>query len=154
VSSRIDTLLAALNEPRYTGGADFSPRGTTMRALLSFAFCLLAAACATPQQRCEIQATRDLRVVNSLIAESQATLRRGYALREEQRTRFGTTICYGGTDNFGYGFCWGNDTYTRLRPVAVNLDEERAKLQTLQQKKEELEVQARAQIEACARRPS
>jgi hypothetical protein len=122
-----------------------------MRPHLPLAAFLLATACATPQQRCEIQATRDLRVVNELIAESQATLRRGYALREEQRTRFGTTICYGGGDDFGYGFCWGNETYTRLRPVAVNLDEERAKLQTLLRKKEELEVEARAQIDACAR---
>jgi hypothetical protein len=54
----------------------------------------------------------------------------------------------------GFDFCWGNDTYTRVRPVAVNLDEERAKLQTLLQKREELEVRARAQIEACARLPS
>ena len=122
-----------------------------MRRLLPLAFCLLAGACATPAERCEIQATRDLRVVNGLIAESQATLRRGYALREETRSRIGTTICYGGGDDFGYGFCWGNDTYTQFRPVAVNLDEERAKLQTLQEKKEELEVTARAQIEACRR---
>jgi hypothetical protein len=120
-----------------------------MRLLLALP--LLLAACATPQQRCEIQATRDLRVVNGLIAETQATLQRGYALREEQRTRVGTTICYGRHDNFGYGFCWGNDTYTRVRPVAVNLDEERAKLQTLLNKREELEVRARAQIEACGR---
>jgi hypothetical protein len=122
-----------------------------MRPLLPLAALLVLTACGTPQQRCEIQATRDLRVIDGLIAESQATLQRGYALREEQRSRFGTTICYGGGDNYGYGFCWGNDTYTTLRPVAVNLDEERAKLQTLLQKREELEVQARAQIEACAR---
>jgi hypothetical protein len=125
-----------------------------MRPLLQIAALLLLTACATPQQRCEIQATRDLRVVDALIAESQATLQRGYALREVERVRFGTTICYGGGDYYGYGFCWGNDTYTELRPVAVNLDEERAKLQTLLRKKEELEVRARAQIEACARLPS
>jgi hypothetical protein len=125
-----------------------------VKLLIALALPLLLVACATPQQRCELQATRDLRVVNELIAETQATLRRGYALREEQRTRVGTSICYGGGDNFGYGFCWGNDTYTRVRPVAVNLDEERAKLQTLLQKREELEVQARAQIEACRRLPN
>ena len=124
-----------------------------MRPVLPLTALILLTACATPRERCEIQATRDLRVINELITESQATLRRGYALREEQRTRFGTTICYGSGiyDDFGYGFCWGNDTYTQLRPVAVNLDEERAKLQSLQRKKEELEVEARAQIDACAR---
>jgi hypothetical protein len=122
-----------------------------MRLLLALP--LLLAACATPQQRCEIQATRDLRVVNGLIAETQATLQRGYALREETRTRFGTTICYGRDDDFGIDFCLGNETRTRLRPVAVNLDAERAKLQTLQEKRQELEVRARAQIETCARLP-
>jgi hypothetical protein len=122
-----------------------------MRPLLALAVPILLAACATPQQRCEIQATRDLRVMNQLIAESQATLQRGYALREEQRTRVGATICTGGGTDFGYRFCWGNDSYTRLRPVAVNLDDERAKLQTLLQRREELELRARAQIEACAR---
>jgi hypothetical protein len=122
-----------------------------MRPLLALAVPILLAACATPQQRCEIQATRDLRVMNQLIAESQATLQRGYALREEQRTRVGATICTGSGTDFGYRFCWGNDSYTRLRPVAVNLDDERAKLQTLLQRREELELRARAQIEACAR---
>ena len=122
-----------------------------MKHLAALALPLLLAACATPQQRCELQATQDLRVVNGLIAETQTTIQRGYALREEQRTRAGATICYGGGDDFGYGFCWGNDTYTQVRPVAVNLDEERAKLQTLLRKREELEVQARAQLDACAR---
>lgn len=120
-----------------------------MRRLLSLVLPLFLVACATPQQRCEIRATQDLRVVNGLIAETQATIQRGYALREEQRTRVGTTFCYGNRGDVGYGFCWGNDTYTQLRPVAVNLDEERAKLRTLLQKREELEVRARAQIDAC-----
>ena len=122
-----------------------------MKPLAALALPLLLAACATPQQRCELDATRDLRVVNGLIADTQSTIQRGYALREEQRTRVGASFCYGGGDDFGYGICWGNDTYTRTRPVAVNLDEERAKLQTLLRKKEELEVRARAQLDACGR---
>jgi hypothetical protein len=34
--------------------------------------------------------------------------------------------------------------------VAVNLDEQRATLRSLQSKRQELEVQARAQLDACA----
>ena len=124
-----------------------------MRLLLALP--LLLAACATPQQRCEIQATRDLRVVNELIAETQATLQRGYAFQTVQNTRPVATFCWGGSYGdawgSGYGLCWNNTSYTTREPVAVNLDEERAKLQTLLNKREELEVRARAQIEACGR---
>ncbi len=122
-----------------------------MRPLLALP--LLLAACATPQERCQSEAVRDLRVMNELIAETQATLQRGYALREETLPRFGTTFCYRRDDDFGIDLCLGNEIRTRLRPVAVNLDDERAKLQTLQQKRQELETRARAQIESCVRLP-
>jgi hypothetical protein len=129
-----------------------------MRPLLTLALPLLLAACATPLERCESQATRDLRVVDALIAESQATLRRGYGFQTVQNTRPTATFCWGGGygDDWGtgYGLCWGNNTYTTREPVAVNLDEERQKLRGLLQKREELEVQARAQLEACRRLPS
>jgi hypothetical protein len=130
-----------------------------MRRLLTLALPLLLVACGTPRERCEIQATRDLRVVNELIAESQATLQRGYAFQTVQNTRPVATFCWGGSrwdDDWGAGtgLCWSNTTYTTREPVAVNLEEERAKLRNLIQKRDELEVQARAQIEACARLPS
>ena len=132
-----------------------------MRPLLPLALPLFLAACATPLERCESQATRDLRVVDALIAESQATLQRGYAFQTVQNTRPTATFCWGGGQggygdywSTGYGLCWGNNTYTTREPVAVNLEEERQKLRGLQQKREELEVQARAQLEACGRLPS
>lgn len=130
-----------------------------MRPLLALALPLLLAACATPQQRCEAQATRDLRIIDGLIAESQATLQRGFAFQTVQNTRPVATFCWGGGRHndpwgAGYGLCWNNTTYTTREPVAVNLDEERAKLRTLLNKREELEVQARAQIEACGRLPT
>lgn len=44
---------------------------------------LILSACATPQEQCIGAATRDMRVVDRLIAESQATLSRGYAIEEK-----------------------------------------------------------------------
>lgn len=46
-------------------------------ALLSLA---LLVACGTPQEQCIDRATRDLRTVEKLIAETQGNLDRGYAL--------------------------------------------------------------------------
>jgi hypothetical protein len=46
-------------------------------ALVSLA---LLAACGTPQEQCIDRATRELRTVEGLIAETQANLDRGYAL--------------------------------------------------------------------------
>lgn len=44
--------------------------------------CVLLAACGTPQERCIARETRDARVLERLIAESEGNLRRGYALEE------------------------------------------------------------------------
>jgi hypothetical protein len=129
-----------------------------MRPLLPLAAFLLLTACATPQQRCELRAVQDLRVLDGLIAETQATLQRGYAFQTVQNTRPTATFCWGGSygDNWGtgYGLCWGNSTYTSREAVAVNLDEQRAVLRSLEAKRVELEAQARAQLDACARMSS
>ena len=46
----------------------------------SLASLALLAACGTPQEQCIGRATRDLRTVEALIAETQGNLDRGYAL--------------------------------------------------------------------------
>ena len=43
---------------------------------------LILVACGTPQERCINQQTRDLRVVEGLIADTQRNLDRGYAVEE------------------------------------------------------------------------
>jgi len=44
----------------------------------------LLAACATPREQCISDVSRDFRVLNSLVAQTQANLARGYAVVEEQ----------------------------------------------------------------------
>jgi hypothetical protein len=128
-----------------------------MRVALVFVIPVALAACQTQQQRCEARAVQDLRVVNELIAETEATIRRGYAIEEVQTTRPVATFCWGGYTGYyndgwggGGGLCWGNQVFTTDEAVAVNLDEQRATLRSLQAKRKELEVQARAQLDACA----
>jgi hypothetical protein len=118
---------------------------------------LVLAACQTQQQRCEARAVQDLRVVNALIAETEETIRRGYGIREVHNSRPVATFCWGGYGGYwdddwggGGGICWGNQVVTSDEPVAVNLDEQRATLRSLQAKRQELEVQARAELDACA----
>jgi hypothetical protein len=127
-----------------------------MRAAFVLLLPAALAACQTTQERCEARAVQDLRVVNALIAETEATIRRGYAIEEVQTTRPVATFCWGGygggwDDNWGGagGICWGNQVFTTDEAVAVNLDEQRATLRSLQAKRSELEVEARAELAAC-----
>jgi len=116
-------------------------------------FALALAGCATPQERCIRDATRDLRTVNALIAESEATIDRGYALVEEQRlVSVGFGYCIGGHGRVGYRFCGETYTTTVRRPVAVDLDVERRKLAGLRGKAAELEREAGPAVAQCQAR--
>lgn len=129
-----------------------------MRRLIALIALSLLAACATPQQRCIAEATQDLRVVDRLIAETEATLARGYALEQERSSRLTWTTCTrrvprhapDGTrlpDEIVSYMCMENVPVTVTRPRAVDLDAERKKLATLKRKRTEL---ARAAVAATA----
>lgn len=108
-------------------------------------------ACATPQQRCVQNATRDLQTLRALIAETEANVSRGYAFRQEVRpVRVGVSACTRSRGRVGVGFCAGNDITTVRRPVAIDLDAERSKLASLRAKELEVASRARPAIEACA----
>ena len=112
---------------------------------------LLLVACGTPREQCEARATRDLRIVNQLIDESRAIIERGYAIETVENESLRYTFCLDRNGN--RTLCWVRDRDFGTRPVAVNLDEEQAKLASLLKKKEDLEVRARAAIEACQALP-
>jgi len=54
--------------------------------LLPLALALSLLACATPQEQCIYEATRELHTVESLLAEVEANIARGYAWEEYQQT--------------------------------------------------------------------
>ena len=107
-----------------------------MRPALVLLPVLALAACATPREECIADATRDTRVLSSLINETQANLSRGYALEERQDVRTITRSCRGENDD-GADFlfpCNQTETFTTSMPVAIDLNAEKAKLESLQER--------------------
>lgn len=124
---------------------------------LALALPLLLAACGTPQERCISTATRDLRILTRLIEESQANLARGFAYEEYTVTRSRWVHCHSDSevDSDGHRrsgrtyMCLDDYTDTVRRPVAIDLAQERRKLDSMLVKKRELNRVAAAQIEGC-----
>ena len=102
---------------------------------------VLLAACGTPQQRCISAATRDMRVVDRLIAEAEGNLARGYAyetvtvyLPEWQDC---TPRATESNPEPQPELCLEEVAQTTRTPVAIDLNVEAAKLKSLRQKRVE-----------------
>jgi hypothetical protein len=112
---------------------------------------VLLAACAPPRQRCEEAALRDIRVIDGLIAESEATLARGYAIETREVPRTIVTGCWGwGIGHGDVGFCTRTHVRTERRPVAVNLDAERATLASLREERARKAAAVQPVLAQCA----
>ncbi|WP_051153806.1 hypothetical protein [Litoreibacter arenae] len=112
---------------------------------------LLLAACASPRDACLQDATKDLRIVQALIADTQATIDRGYAIQTETRTVIYTNFCVGtglGSDG-RFSFCNYPQPVTTKKPVAVDLDAERRKLRSLKAKETELRRESLLAQQRC-----
>lgn len=118
-----------------------------MHRLAPLALLAALASCATPEERCIARATKDLRIVSALIAETEANLARGYAIQTYSDERLVMHLCAGDDDRSE--ICWIPETRTRTRPVAIDAAAERRKLADLRAKKEELDIVARREIAAC-----
>ena len=123
-----------------------------MRALLLLSVPALAlTACATPREACISSAQRELRIIDRLVAETQANIARGYAVEErtEVVTVRGTCI---GTNDDGSSFtfsCPETETRTRTEPVAIDLAAERAKLDSLLERQAAQRSATEAAIQQC-----
>lgn len=118
-----------------------------MRWLIPLAIVPLLAAC-SEQQMCVSRATKDLRQVQSFIAESEGNLARGYALVEKDYIDYELERC-GEYPDGKPKFCRVPEIETRRVPQAIDLDAEAAKLAALKKKEAQLQIQADAAIEAC-----
>jgi hypothetical protein len=121
-----------------------------MRPIAALAALALLTACATPRDRCESAAMRDLRVTDRLIAENRAILERGYVIETVETVRPRMRLCRDGERS---EICWVDEIRTSTRPVAVNLNEVRATLASLVENRPALETRARAALEACRALP-
>jgi len=112
---------------------------------------LVLAACGTPQERCIARESRDLRVLDRLIAETEGTIARGYALERESFVITQTFPCQvrGPNNTVVTELCDTEQVVERTRPVAVNLDDERAKLQSMQARRADLARSVASRIDAC-----
>lgn len=112
---------------------------------------LLLAACANPREACLQNAVGDLRIVQALISDTEATIKRGYAIQTETRTVIYTNFCVGtGIGSNGqFSFCNYPQPVTTRKPVAVDLSLERRKLHSLKQKEGELKRASLLKQQRC-----
>ena len=125
-----------------------------MRRILLPALLILVA-CGTPQEQCINRNTRDLRTMQSLVDETQANLARGYAIEEYTVWVPVWQICdvQPATDPAQPAppprYCFDDEPQTQTRPKAIDLNAERAKLESLLQRRDELARAAQPVIAQC-----
>ena len=108
---------------------------------------LVLAACSTPRERCIAGATRDIRVLSGLIATTRGNINRGYAIVTEEFLETEEQVC--GVVDGQEVFCDVPVANSRDVPQAIDLNAEQAKLNSLLQKRSELEARSNAVIAEC-----
>ncbi|MBP1806505.1 hypothetical protein [Rubellimicrobium aerolatum] len=123
-------------------------RPITAAVLLS---ALALTACQTPREACLSSASRDLRVIDSLVRETQGNLRRGYAIEQSQEVRVRRDFCRVRDDDGDTRLirCDDTDVIDVSRPVAIDLNAEQAKLDSLLERRARLAREQEARVEAC-----
>ena len=123
-----------------------------MRApILLLVSALALAACQTPREACVSEASGELRTVDALIAETRGNLDRGYALETEQEVEVIRDTCRVeiGDDQVAEVPCDRTDVDEVQRPVAIDLNAERAKLDSLLERRGALAAQRDEQLRFC-----
>jgi hypothetical protein len=120
-----------------------------MRRTALISLCLILAACGTPQEQCIARETRDLRVVTRLIAETQGNLARGYAFEEYTTYEIDYIPCGVLPTPRQTRFCRDRVPEIERRPVAIDLAAEQRKLDSLLDRRRDLEARNPAIIAAC-----
>lgn len=123
-----------------------------MRPALLLALPALAflAACADRRADCLDEALRDVRVLETLIDETERNIARGYATQPEPTVRTGVSLCLRATNPLG--ICTTTETEVRERPVTIDLIAERRKLRQLRESEAVLRERARLEVMACEAR--
>lgn len=112
----------------------------------------LVAGCASPLDRCINAATRDIRVLDRLIAETEASLARGYGYQDETVVRWDWVRCddtFPGPPLPGARRCWEPYETTIRKPVAIDPEAEARKLAALKARRAALAEAAAPKVAAC-----
>ena len=124
-------------------------------SVIALSFLAFLAACGTPQEQCIRANTRDLQVLERLIAETEANLARGYAIEEYITTTPRWLPCSvqprPAADKPAPppAMCLETVETVQTRPKAIDLGAERAKLASMQAKRAELARAAQKVIAEC-----
>ncbi|WP_296423150.1 hypothetical protein [Yoonia sp.] len=112
---------------------------------------LVLVACATPREACINDAIRDVRILDALIVQTRGNLARGYALEERQDVRTLRRTCRGRNED-GSTFIYRCDeveTFTTTVPVAIDLNAEREKLVSLEERQRQNRINADTAVGQC-----
>ncbi len=113
----------------------------------------LLTACGTPQEQCIAAGTRDIRVLDRLIAESQANLERGYGYENVTISTPRWVQCGLRPGKEGEApkpqLCLEDYAQTVRRPAAIDLKAEAQNLDAMQAKRAALAKSAQTLIAEC-----
>lgn len=111
----------------------------------------LVAACATPREACIARVSQDQRVLERLIVETRGNLARGYAIEVKQQVKEVRRTC--ATElpdgSFVKTRCDEVDVKEVKVPVAIDLNAERAKLESLEQRQAQMQSNAEVARQQC-----
>lgn len=130
-------------------------RNRIIRTLAVLALPLTLAACATEQERCISQQTREYRAVSNLLAQVQGNLDRGYAWETREVIRPSYRLCRDvvrdrdGRDRIIERGCWRDVIESERYRVPIDPTVETRKRDNLAARRAALEPQARAGVSAC-----
>ena len=114
---------------------------------------LILAACGTPQEQCIGAATRDMRVVDRLIRETEANIARGYGYEEVTVFVPEWVDCTPRPTTANPApppqMCFDDVPQTSRKAVALDLNAEAAKLKSLKAKRAQQAKAAEAAIRQC-----
>lgn len=119
------------------------------RAALAVPLLTALAACGTPQQQCIWGATPELRTLDRLIAEEQATLARGYGYTRREVMRYDWQPCDDWVPGTPRRMCFEPVWDTVKEPVAIDPAAEQRKLDGLVARRKALLAAAAPAIAAC-----
>ncbi|NOR63629.1 MAG: hypothetical protein GQ535_14190 [Rhodobacteraceae bacterium] len=104
-------------------------------------------ACISPQEACIGQANSQYSALLSSISETQANITRGFAIHRQRVPYTYTGTCY--SQYVGSYSCPQTGYRTQETPVAVNVSEERRKLQELQSLVSSYRAQSVSAVAQC-----
>jgi hypothetical protein len=111
---------------------------------------VLLAACADKRGDCIDEALKDVRVLETLIEETETNIARGYATQAEPTVKTGVSFCLSPSNPLG--ICTTTETEVKERPVAIDALAEQRKLRQLKQREGELRQKAQLEVMACEAR--